>query len=211
MAYRAEEYADSIYPADPQLEKVKQGIREHHMPEISIASGYGRLLTMLVQLSGARSALEIGALGGYSGICLARGLPEDGRLISLELKPEFAQVARLHLDDAGHGAKVEFRIGEALPSLQRLGEEGARFDFFFIDADKENYPSYLDWALRLANPGALIVGDNVLQRGRVADPQYESPSVRAMRTFNERIATHPRLESTLLPAYDGLIIARVKS
>jgi predicted O-methyltransferase YrrM len=206
----AEQYAESLYEEDADLVRVLEGIRANGMPEISIAAGYGRLLTMLARMKGAKRILEIGALGGYSGICLARGLSEEGRLISLELKEEFAAVARKNLTDAGLGDKVEYRIGEALDSLKQLEQEGIRFDFYFIDADKGNYVNYLEWAIRLANPGAVIVGDNSLMRGRVIDPKVTSNSVQVMRKFNQMIAADPRLESTLLPAYDGLCIARVK-
>ncbi|MEF3305461.1 O-methyltransferase [Paenibacillus sp. GYB003] len=206
----ADRYVESLYEADGDLERVAESIRERGMPEISVAPGYGRLLTMLVRLSGAKRVLEIGALGGYSGICLARGLGADGKLVSLELKEEFAAVARANVERAGFGGKVEYRIGEALASLERLKDEGAAFDFFFIDADKGNYVNYLDFAIRLANPGALILGDNALLHGKTFDPGANGESARVMREFNRRIATDPRLESTILPAYDGLCIARVK-
>lgn len=206
----AEQYAESLYEGDADLQRVVEGIRAQGMPEISIAPGYGRLLTLLVRMNGAKRVLEIGALGGYSGICLARGLGEQGQLVSLELKEEFAAVARRHVAEAGLGDKVEYRIGEALDSLDELEREGARFDFYFIDADKGNYVNYLERAIRLANPGAIIAGDNALMHGRVMDPEVTSNSVQVMRAFNEAIASDPRLESTLLPAYDGLCIARVK-
>jgi predicted O-methyltransferase YrrM len=189
---------------------VKEGIRNRDMPEISIASGYGRLLTMLVKMIRAKNVLEIGALGGYSGICLARGLEADGKLVSLELKQEFADAAKFHLTEAGLGEQVEYRIGEALDQLEVLKTEGKTFDFFFVDADKVNYPNYLEWAIRLANPGAVIVGDNTLMHGDVPDPAVHKDSVEAMREFNRRIAEDPRLESTVLPAYDGLAIARFR-
>ncbi len=210
MSLSAEEYVESLFIADEDVDRAKEGIRRNHMPEISIATGYGRLLTLLVAASGADQVLEIGALGGVSGICLARGLRKEGRLTSLELKQEFADVAYAHLQAAGFGDKVQYRVGEALDNLKELNEENQKFDFFFIDADKENYPHYLEWAIRLANPGALIVGDNALMHGRSMDPAATSPSVLAMRKFNEQAATDPRLDSTILPAYDGLTIARVK-
>ncbi len=210
MALTAEQYIDSLYPRDPDLERAQEGIRRHGMPEISIASGYGRLLTLMVRMSGAKNVLEIGALGGYSGICLARGLGPDGKLVSLELEPQYAEVAHGHLKAAGLGDRVEYRVGEALTSLEQLEREGRRFDFFFIDADKGNYPNYLEWAIKLANPGAVIAADNTLMHGRSMDPESASPSVEAMREFNKRIAADPRLESTILPAYDGLAVARVK-
>ncbi|MFD2613294.1 O-methyltransferase [Paenibacillus gansuensis] len=210
MTLSPEDYVESVYKPDEELERTAQGIRDLGMPEISIAPGYGRLLTMLVKMTGSKRVLEIGALGGYSGICLARGLGEGGKLVSLELLQPYADAAQANLDAAGLGDKVEYRVGEALPSLEQLEKEGARFDFFFIDADKENYPNYLEWAIKLSNPGAVIAGDNVLLRGRTTDPGKQGPSVQAMRLFNERMAQDPRLDSTILPAYDGLALARVK-
>jgi caffeoyl-CoA O-methyltransferase len=206
----AESYVEALYEQDPVLEMVKEGIRNRNMPEISIASGYGRLLTMLVKMIRAKNVLEIGALGGYSGICLARGLEAGGKLVSLELKQEFADAAKFHITEAGLGEHVEYRIGEALDQLEELKTERRTFDFFFIDADKVNYPNYLEWAIRLANPGAVIVGDNTLMHGHVLDPAVNKASVEAMREFNRRIAEDPRLESTVLPAYDGLAIARFR-
>lgn len=210
MSEAAEQYLESLFAQDKDLEKVKEGIRAHGMPEISIASGYGRLLTLLLKASHSKYALEIGALGGYSGICIARGLSDGGKLTSLELQQAYADVAQQHLNEAGLGEKVEYRIGEALNSLQQLETEGKTFDFIFIDADKGNYPNYLEWAIRLANPGAIIVGDNALLHGRVIDLTDQAAMIRALRKFNKLIATDPRLESTMLPAYDGLAIARVK-
>ena len=211
MTVSADHYVDRLYDEDDILQRVEEGIRENGMPEISIAPGYGRLLTLLARMSGARHALEIGALGGYSGICIARGLTNDGLLTSLEVNPDFAAVAKTHMEMAGLGSQVRYRIGDAKISMQQLQEEGATFDFFFIDADKGGYPFYLDMAIRLANPGAIIVGDNILLKGRIIDPNKVSPSVIAMRQFSEAIARDPRLESTILPAYDGLAIARVKA
>ncbi|MBP1963502.1 O-methyltransferase [Paenibacillus aceris] len=206
----AESYMEGLYADDPVLERVKEVIRTHNMPEISIAPGYGRLLTMLVSMIGAKKVLEIGALGGYSGICLARGLKAEGKLVSLELKQDFADVAKQNVADAGLGELVEYRIGEALVHLNELLAQGERFDFFFIDADKVNYPNYLELAIQLANPGAVIAGDNTLMRGKVIDASQTKASVQAMRSFNKLVATDPRLESTILPAYDGLALARVK-
>ncbi|MEC0201708.1 O-methyltransferase [Paenibacillus lautus] len=210
MLTTPDDYVNQLYPEDEELQYVIEAIREHGMPEVSVAPTYGRLLTMLVQTAGARNILEIGALGGYSGICLCRGLPADGKLTSLELKEEYAQLAGTHLEKAGFKDRVEYRIGPAADSLVALKQEGRTFDFFFIDADKENYPLYLDYAMELANPGALIAGDNCFLRGRTLNSEKNGPSVQAVRRFNEVIATDKRLVSTLLPAYDGLILARVK-
>ncbi|MDQ0111807.1 O-methyltransferase [Paenibacillus harenae] len=205
-----EQYVDSLYAKDADLERVKTVLAERGMPDISVAEGYGRLLTMLVRLKGADSVLEIGALGGYSGICLARGMGEEGKLVSLELLQHYADVAKANMEAAGLGGKVEYLVGDAKASLARLAAEGRKFDFFFIDADKEGYPVYLDYAMELAKPGALIVGDNIFLRGRTIDDAKQGPAVRAVRSFNERIATDERLLSTVIPGYDGLAIAIVK-
>jgi len=205
-----EQYFDSLYRKDPDLERVNESIRDAGMPNISVADGYGRLLTFLVASTEARSALEIGALGGYSGICLARGLPEDGKLLSLELKPEYAELARGNLAAAGLDHKVEYRVGDAAESLDMLVERGERFDFFFIDADKENYPRYLEACIRLANRGAIVAADNTLLRGKTIDENKQGPSVLAIRHFNRIIAQDDRLMGVHLPAYDGLALARIK-
>ncbi|MEK5163411.1 O-methyltransferase [Paenibacillus macerans] len=205
-----EQYGDELYAKDEVLERVTRSILDSGLRDVSIAPGYGRLLTLLVKLAGAKAVLEIGALGGYSGICLARGLPADGRLVSLELKEENAGLARRNLAAAGFGSLAEYMIGPALDSLATLEAREERFDFFFIDADKENYPAYLEYAIKLANPGALIAGDNILLRGRTLNEEKNGPSVQAMRKFNEMIARDGRLISTLLPAYDGLALAMVK-
>ncbi len=201
---------NELIEEDELLLQIKTTIRENKMPEVSVEPGYGRLLTLLVQMSGARSVLEIGALGGYSGVCMARGMNAGGRIVSLELRPDYAEVAQEHMRLAGYGDQVEYRIGEAIHSLAELQQEGQRFDFFFIDADKLNYVNYLDYALELATPGAIIVGDNLLLRGRTLNLERNGPAIQTVREFNRRMASDPRLTGTLLPAYDGLAIARVK-
>jgi len=205
-----EQYVERLYEEDAQLAEVLREIRRLGMPEISIAPGYGRLLTLLVRIAGAAEVLEIGALGGYSGICLCRGLGPEGRLLSLELREDYAEVARRHLEKAGFGGCAEVRVGDAKESLRRLAAEGRRFDLVFIDADKESYPHYLEAAIGLGKPGTVIVADNVLLHGRTADPSKEGPSVAAMRLFNETIARDPRLDGVLLPSYDGLAVARIR-
>ncbi|WP_339277245.1 O-methyltransferase [Paenibacillus sp. FSL W8-0426] len=210
MNLTPDEYVNQLYQEDELLLKVKEAIRASGMPEVSIAPAYGRLLTFLAKTSGASAILEIGALGGYSGICLARGLGEGGKLTSLELKEAYAAMAKGHLEEGGFGDKVEYHIGPAADSLQRLEEEGRTFDFVFIDADKENYPVYLDYAIRLARPGTVIVGDNCFLRGRTLNPDKQGPAVLAVRRFNEQMASDPRLVTTMLPDYDGLALAWVK-
>ncbi|GAA0133816.1 O-methyltransferase [Paenibacillus sp. YSY-4.3] len=205
-----EQYSEELYAEDEQLNKVKQSIEESGIRDVSVVPGYGRLLTLLVKSSGAKAVLEIGALGGYSGICLARGISEGGKLLSLELKEENAALARGNMAAAGYGEIVDYLVGPALDSLIELERQGQRFDFFFIDADKENYPVYLEYAIKLALPGAIIAGDNTLLRGRTLNPDKNGPAVLAMRKFNEMIARDERLLSTFLPAFDGLALALVK-
>lgn len=205
-----EEYSEGLYTEDELLLEVKEAIKANKMPEVSVAPGYGRLLTMLVSLSRSTRVLEIGALGGYSGICLCRGFGSGGTLTSLELKQDYAELAQRHLHKAGFGDAVEYKLGPALDSLKLLEAEGRKFDFFFIDADKENYPNYLEFAIRLASPGAIIAGDNIFLRGRTLNMDRNGPAIQAVRRFNEMIASDERLTSTLLPAYDGLALAMVK-
>jgi len=209
MEVTPDQYYDDLYRTDPELERVRETIRNAGMPDISVAAGYGRLLTLLISISNSRSVLEIGALGGYSGICLARGLPEDGRLTSLELKQEYADIAKSNMTACGLGDKVKYLIGDAMGSLQVLKDQGIRYDFFFIDADKENYPNYLEACIELANPGAIIAADNTLLRGKTIDDNKQGPSVLAIRHFNRVIAQDSRLIGVHLPAYDGLALAKV--
>lgn len=205
-----ETYLDGLYAPDEAMDRIKRSIADRGMRDISVGDSYGRLLTMLARMIGATRALEIGAFGGYSGLCLLRGLAGEAKLVSLELKSDLADLARSNLEEAGFGDHVEYRIGPALDSLIQLEQEGQRFDLFFIDADKENYPKYLEHAIHLAHPGALIIADNLMLRGRTLNPDKQGPSVLAMRRFNEMVAQDPRLESTMLSSYDGLAIMRVK-
>ncbi len=212
MMKQINHYIDSVFNTkDELLEEVISSIKENGMPSISVSPSSGKLLTMLVSISGAKNVLEIGALGGYSGICLARGFGSEGKLTSLELKENYAKLAHSNLSKAGFGGQVTYRTGEALRSLEELVRENQQFDFFFIDADKENYGNYLDYCIKLAEPGALIVIDNVLARGSVADPSIEPKRyTEYMKKFNEAVANHPQLESLLVPLGDGLTIYKMK-
>ncbi|MBO0588928.1 O-methyltransferase [Sporosarcina sp. E16_8] len=205
-------YIDTVFTKrDALLEGVIASIEENGMPAISVSPSSGKLLTMLVAISGAKNVLEIGALGGYSGICLARGFGSEGELTSLELEERYATLASKNLAKAGFGDQVSYRTGPALQSLEQLVDDGQRFDFFFIDADKENYENYLAACIRLAKAGALIVTDNVLAGGSVVDPEANPKRyTEIMRTFNETVANHPKLESLLIPIGDGLTISKVK-
>lgn len=185
------------------------------LPSIAVTAPQGKLLQLLAQIQGARTILELGTLGGYSTIWLARALPADGRLVSLEYDPKNAEVARRNLARAGLDKVVEIRVGAALDSLPRLAEENpAPFDLVFIDADKGNNPHYVEWALKLTGPGSLIVVDNVVRNGRVADPDNPAPDVQGTRTALELIGRHPKLSATAIQTvggkgYDGFALARV--
>lgn len=205
-------YIDSVFHnQNALLEEVISSIEENGMPSISVSPSSGKLLTMLISISGAKNVLEIGALGGYSGICLAKGFGREGKLTSLELEERYAKLAYSNLSKAGFGDQVSYITGEALQSLEKLVEDNKRFDFFFIDADKENYENYLRYCIRLADSGALIVTDNVLAGGSVAD-QGAKPKryTELMKKFNETVANHPQLESLLIPIGDGMTISKVK-
>lgn len=205
-------YIDSVFTKqDTLMEEVIASIEGNGMPAISVSPSSGKLLTMLTAISGAKNVLEIGALGGYSGICLAKGFGSEGKLTSLELEERYATLAASNLAKAGFGDQVSYRTGPALKSLEGLVDKGQRFDFFFIDADKENYENYLDYCIRLAEAGALIVTDNVLAGGSVVDPEAKPKRyTELMKTFNETVANHPQLESLLIPIGDGMTISRVK-
>ena len=161
------------------------------MPAIQVAPNQGKMLALLARMAGARRILEIGTLGGYSTLWLARGLPSDGsgRIVTLEFEPRHAEVARANFARAGLSAVVEVRVGPALETLPTLAAEGGpAFDLIFIDADKDNYPGYLEWALRLARPGGVIVADNIVRQGRVADPACDDARVQGAQRFLEMLA-----------------------
>ncbi len=207
--------ADLLAPADPALDAALKGSEAAGLPSIQVAANQGKLLHLLARLQGARTILEIGTLGGYSTIWLARALPSDGRLITLELDPKHAEVAGENIARAGLAERVEVRIGPASEALAGLAAEGGGpFDLIFIDADKEGYPDYLGWALKLSRPGSLIVADNVVRGGAVIDPASSDPRVQAVRHCLELMADEPRLDATVIQTvgskgYDGLAFALV--
>ncbi|MFE9830041.1 O-methyltransferase [Streptomyces halstedii] len=185
------------------------------LPEHQVAPNQGKLLHLLARIQGARTILEIGTLGGYSTVWLARALPADGRLVTLEADKGYAAVAAANIAGAGLDGTVDLRVGPALDSLPALADEGAGpFDLVFIDADKPSNPAYLEWALRLIRPGGVIVGDNVVRDGAVIDPASTDPRVQGVRRFTELIAAHPRLTATTIQTvgskgYDGFTLALV--
>ncbi|MFJ2640969.1 MULTISPECIES: O-methyltransferase [unclassified Streptomyces] len=185
------------------------------LPAIQVAANQGKLLNLLARLQGARTVLEIGTLGGYSTIWLARALPEGGRVVTLEADPAYAEVARANIERAGLADVVEIRVGRALDTLPELAAEGhGPFDVVFIDADKPSNPDYLAWSLKLTRPGSLIVADNVVRDGEVVDGASEDPKVQGVRRFTELVAAEPTLTATALQTvggkgYDGLMMALV--
>ena len=185
------------------------------LPQIQVSPPQGKLLQMLARLRGARTVLEFGTLGGYSTILLARALPEDGRLITLEANAEYAAVARASIERAGLGETVELKVGPALETLVELGEEGAGpFDFTFIDADKVNTPNYFAWALDHSRPGSLIIADNVVRDGTLAEEASADEATLAQRRLHETLATEPRVTATTIQTvgskgYDGFTVALV--
>ncbi|MGW9120353.1 O-methyltransferase [Streptomyces sp. NPDC055663] len=185
------------------------------LPAIQVAANQGKLLNLLARLQGARTVLEIGTLGGYSTIWLARALPEGGKVVTLEADPAYAEVARANIERAGLADVVEIRVGRALDTLPELAAQGyGPFDVVFIDADKPSNPNYLAWSLKLTRPGSLIVADNVVRDGEVVDGDSDDPKVQGVRRFTELVAAEPTLTATALQTvgskgYDGLMMALV--
>ena len=201
-------------PPDAALQTALEDSQRAGLPEIHVSPSQGRLLQLLAEIASARRILEIGTLGGYSTIHFARALPDDGALISLELDERHADVARTNIERAELSDKVELRVGDARELLAALAESGVEpFDLIFIDADKEGYPEYLEWSIKLSRPGTLILGDNAIRGGGVLDPKDDS--ARATRQFNRMLAEDERLSSIILPILreriDGLAIARVRA
>lgn len=204
-----------LLPADPVQDETLRRNAADGLPAIDVSAAQGKFLNLLVRMNGARRILEIGTLGGYSTIWLARALPPDGKIITLEYEPRHAATARKNLDRAGFGEMVDIRVGAAAESLPALAAEGvAPFDFIFIDADKPSNPIYLDWALRLSRPGTVIVLDNVVRNGGVVDKASRDPSIIGTRAGFDFLAANPRLDATALQTvgakgYDGFALGIV--
>ena len=197
---------------DAALEAALEQSSRAGLPEIQVSPNQGKFLGLLVEISGARRILEIGALGGYSAIHLARALPESGTLTSLELEERHAEVARENVRRAGLADRVEVRVGDAKNLLSGMVErEEEPFDLIFIDADKGGYPKYLEWSLKLSRPGSLILADNTIRGGGVMDPRDDL--ARGVREYNKMVSENGRLSATILPFFkervDGLTVARV--
>jgi predicted O-methyltransferase YrrM len=204
---------DLLVPPDAGLDAALEASTAAGLPEINVSPAHGKLLHLLARMRGARAILEIGTLGGYSTIWLARGLADGGRLITLEADPRHAEVARGNIAAAGLAGVVEVRVGPALDTLPGVAAAGP-FDLFFIDADKQNNPEYFAWSLRLSRPGSVIVVDNVVRGGAVADASSDDPRVGGTRRLLEMIAAEPRVTATTIQTvgskgYDGFAVALV--
>ncbi len=204
-----------LIPADSVLDEALAASDAAGMPSISVTPSQGKLLMLLAQLAKASQILEIGTLGGYSSIWLARALGPGGRLITLEANPKHAEVARNNIARAGLAHMVEVRLGEARASIEELAAEGGEpFDLVFIDADKRSIPYYLEWSIKLSRPGTLIIVDNVIRDGALVDAKSEDPNVHGARRMHEMLAAEPRVQATTIQTvgskgYDGFTLALV--
>jgi predicted O-methyltransferase YrrM len=208
-------FSDQLVPHDPALEAALKASADAGLPPINVSPNQGRLLHLLARMRGARRILEIGTLGGYSTIWLARALPADGHLVTLEALAKHARVAEANLVNAGLGEIVEIRVGPALETLPKLAEEGkGPFDLTFIDADKELIPEYFRWALELSHPGSVVIVDNVVRGGAVAGAATDDPDVKGVRRFIEVLAQEPRASGTAIQTvgskgWDGFALVLV--
>jgi predicted O-methyltransferase YrrM len=211
-----DQYISQLFvPEDPALAATLAASQAAGLPDIQVSPSQGKLLHLLARIQGARRILELGTLGGYSTIWLARALPADGQLITLESDPIHAGVARVNIARAGLDRLVELRLGPALETLPKLVTENrGPFDLIFLDADKDNYPAYLPWLLKLSRRGTILVADNLVRNGAVIDPASSDPRVQGVRRFNELLAAEPGTETTLLQTvgskgYDGFALSVV--
>jgi predicted O-methyltransferase YrrM len=210
-------FTDLLVQADPALEAAMQASEAAGLPPISVSPCMGKLLHLLTRMHRVRNILEIGTLGGYSSIWMARALPADGRLVTLEADPRHAEIARANIARAGVSHLVDVRLGPAIDTLPKLEGEGLTpFDLVFIDADKPSTPEYFGWALQLPRPGSLIIVDNVVRSGGIVDGSSRDASVHGMRRFAAMLASEPRVSATAIQTvgakgYDGFALALVSS
>ncbi|UNB52338.1 MULTISPECIES: O-methyltransferase [unclassified Mycolicibacterium] len=208
-------FTQLLHTEDAALAAARQAADAAGMPRIEVSAQHAKLLTLLATSTRAARVLEIGTLAGYSTIALARGVGPGGQVVTLECEQAHADVARRNLDRADVGERVEIIVGAALDTLPRLANRGERFDFFFIDADKENNPAYVEWAVTLAEPGAVIVIDNIARMGRVLDPAPDDHQARAVRDMFVMMGEHPRLDTAAIQTvgtkgWDGFALALVR-
>ena len=207
--------SDLLAPEDAVLTETIESLDRENIPQISVTANQGKFLQLLLMLGNAKTVLELGTLGGYSTIWMARALPEDGKVISLEIDENHAKVARQNIEKAGLSHKVEVRLGKALDLLPHMADNGeGPFDLIFIDADKPPYAEYFKLALTLSRPGTLIICDNVIRDGKVLDANHPDERVQGVRRFNQLLAETPQVTATILQTvgpkdYDGMAIAVV--
>lgn len=207
-------FMDKLLPENSYLNAALQANKAAEIPEIDVSPTQGKLLYLLAKMKRAVNILEIGTLGGYSSICLAQALSNEGKVVTLEINEEYASVARQNIRNAGFEEKIEVIIGNALDTLPCLKRNGQLFDFIFIDADKPNNPEYLKWALKLANSGAIIMADNVVRNGAVTDVDSVDERVKGVQQFLDLLKEEPRIEATAIQTvgvkgYDGFVLAIV--
>ena len=208
-------FTDALISADPALGAALAANREGGLPAIDVTPLQGRFLEILLRSTGAKRVLEIGTLGGYSTIWMARAIESSGRVITLELDQHHAAIARRNLKEAGVADRVDLRVGPASESLAALVDQNTTpFDFIFIDADKAGYPDYIQWSLKLSRPGTLIIADNVVRDGKVIDPNDPDANIQGVRRFTNIAAAEPRLSTTVMQTvgskgYDGFAISIV--
>ena len=208
--------SDLFIPKDEALIAAEQSHQLEDIPLINVSPNQGKLLNLFATLSNAKKILEIGTLAGYSTIWMAKALPKDGQLISLELDPRHADVARKNIERAGLSGKVEVRVGKAIDLLPKLAEENAGpFDMIFIDADKPPYAEYFQWALKLSRPGTLIIADNVIRDGKVLDADTSDEMVKGAQRFNKLLSENAAVNAVIMQTigvkeYDGMALAIVK-
>jgi predicted O-methyltransferase YrrM len=209
MSDRAGDYIAGLFSAEDELlAALREEADRTGLPPISISADEGRLLQVLLTAIGARRVLEVGTLGGYSAICMARALPPDARLLTIEIEQKHAEFARRYIQRAELTDRIEVRLGRAIDVLPAL--DGERFDAVFLDADKEPLPTYFEWALRLVRQGGLIIADNALWGGRVYDGDESDERTRGVREFNRRMSTDPRVLGIIVPTHDGVAVAVVR-
>jgi predicted O-methyltransferase YrrM len=208
---------EKMVPEDAVLTRALQNATDEGLPLIAVSPTQGKQLHLMARMCGARKVLEIGTLGGYSTIWLARALPAGGKVVTLELDPKHAAVARKNFELAGFAKVIELRLGNALESLPILAAEGlGPFDLIFIDADKTNIPAYFEWALKLSRPGTTIIVDNIIRDGKVIDAKNEDPNIKGIRHFNEMLAAETRVSATEIQTvgekgYDGFALLLVNA
>ena len=213
---KVDEYLSELFSQEDQvLKETEQSIKEHGMPEHSVSPNQGQFLFLLAKMCGAKRIIEVGTLGGYSTIWLGRALEEGGQLTTIEIDSDFAEVAKKNIEKAGLSEKIDIRVGDATNVLRELGEDEPVVDLFFMDADKPNYVTYFNWALKHSRKGTIIVADNVIRDGKVLDENSQDEKVIGVRAYNKMLSKNEKVTSSVLQQvgakeYDGIALSLVK-